>query len=75
MLRVIVAIALAFAVGVSILTAVGLVLVATGSGRLRDGGVLDLIGIWLVTTAGLLAIGRLAHLAIGRIVETSRPKR
>ena len=70
-LRVVVALCLGLAIVASTLTLVGLALAATGSQRIGHLGYLVAMTVGVVVL--LLALGRLAHIALARVAHLEPP--
>ena len=74
-LRVVAVACLTVAIVISVVTAAGLALAAVGKLELGGGyGPADIALMWTVVLAALLAISRLAHIALGRIVDLGHPE-
>lgn len=74
-LRVVVVVCLAVAIVISAISVVGLALATLGKDQLGGAyGAADLALMWGAALAVLLAISRLAYLALGRIVNLRQPK-
>jgi hypothetical protein len=75
LLRLVAVACLTVAIVTSVITLVGLALAAVGKLELGGGyGAEDLALMWAVVLAALLAISRLAHIALGWIVDLGHPE-